>query len=234
MKTNFWKVFPHELRTIVALVLSLGMGSTAHAETDPNMLSSDSFDTRIPGVNGTFKENLYSFSLIIRGTEPVTKDAFETFTLGAIWKVDFSIRMIDEYSKSELGTGLDSVLVSGTAQHIVPPHPGEAEGDVLQFSYVILPTANALLGPADSKITFNGEVKSGSNHLSLPHGSLHRDIYSGSVGGNNVNTHLVDWSVSLSGVHPVPEPEALSLASIGILCIIFMAARDKGIKQYFS
>lgn len=222
MVAKFLKSLLHKSCAVLLFVFALGIDS---AQADPGV---DSFDTRILGVDGYFKESLYSFSLIIRGTEPVTKDAFEQYHLGAIWKIDFSIRLVDENSSSELGTGLDSVLVSGTAQHIIPPHAGEGAGGVLQFSYIILPSANSLLVPSEGKITFNGKTSFGSNQILLAHGSLHEDLYSGSVGGNNINTHLVDWSVSLSGAHPVPEPDNYALALVGLIVVGMSAVRRRG------
>lgn len=176
-----------------------------------------SLDTRIAGVTATLIDNETDFSLQIIGGE-VREDASNTLSGGTYWPILLSITL-----KENPGTGQhDLVAVTGNVHHEFRPHAGEGPGPILNFGYTLF--------QGDPNITFNGSTSRIDAFTPLKHDS-HFDYYSGTANasffGTSADREILGWSVTLQGMHRVPEPKIQLLLLAGLCALGISITRQR-------
>jgi hypothetical protein len=142
-------------------------------------------------ISFSFTESAESFKFRIEGEDVTSSSTQEFNATGAFWDVKATV-----IENAKIG---ESVLVKGTARHVVGPHVDDGVSGVFEFSASLVPpAAPVIIGDGGSTSHPNG----------------HRDIYAVTASVDGTLGDVTDWDFGVSGSHVVPEPGTLAVWSL--------------------
>jgi hypothetical protein len=146
----------------------------------------------LPPISITFAETKNQVSLDISGGD-FDVDTTQTFSiLGSYWSTTFSVSQAS-------GVLFDTLGTSGNIRHLVGPDATDGLGTAVQFRGNWSPPFN----PSLAFIPANGITRHPTNQ--------HQDRFTGSLTGttSGIGSDIGTWSLSVNGIHEVPEPTTI-------------------------